>query len=140
MQQSDVILQKLKADGHRLTAARRAIVEAFAADCNPLSAQDLQANLAKKGLSPNLTTVYRELQFLAERAILRTVQFEDGVQRYEAAHGHHHHHLVCVKCSDVQEIHADHELEKIEKSLGAQKGFTVLRHSLEFYGYCRKCA
>jgi Fur family transcriptional regulator, ferric uptake regulator len=136
---ASVILERLKADGHRLTAARRAIVELFQEGCNPQSAQDIQMALAKKRLSPNITTVYRELQFLADQGVLRTVQFEDGVQRYEAAHAHHHHHLVCVNCKTVQEVHAEHDLETMERDIGKTKGFTVLRHTLEFYGICRKC-
>jgi Fur family transcriptional regulator, ferric uptake regulator len=134
-----VILEQLKAGGHRLTAARRAIVELFERGCNPQSAQDIQGALGKAGMSPNITTVYRELQFLADQGVLRTVQFEDGVQRYEAAHAHHHHHLVCVQCKNVQEIHAEEDLQKMEKDIGKTKGFTVLRHTLEFYGVCRKC-
>jgi Fur family transcriptional regulator, ferric uptake regulator len=136
----DEVLQRLKTKGYRLTAARRAIVEAFTGSCNPQSAQEVHAALAKGGLKTNLTTVYRELQFLTDEGIVRPVQFEDGVQRFEAAHeGHHHHHVVCIECKDIQEIHLEPELKDVERDIQRSKGFTILRHTLEFYGLCKKC-
>jgi Fe2+ or Zn2+ uptake regulation protein len=32
------------------------------------------------------------------------------------------------------------ELHAIEKKIAKKKQFTILRHSLEFYGFCKKCA
>ncbi len=123
-----------------MTTARRAIVEAFGHDCNPLSAQEVHAMLRGQKVAANVTTVYRELQFLADQEILRAVQFEDGVQRFEFAEaGHHHHHLICLKCSEVEDVHVEDDLEDMERAISKQKQFTVLRHSLEFYGHCKRC-
>lgn len=142
MSATEQILSSLKEAGHRMTNARKAVVAAFGEGCNPLSAQDVHATLQKKGLTTNVTTVYRELQFLADQDVVHTVQFEDGIQRYELSHdGHHHHHLVCVACKDVKEVSVDHEaLSGVERAIGKKTGFSVLRHSLEFYGKCADCA
>ncbi len=140
MSSTETILAKLKEGGFRITSARKAIVEMFGTGCNPLSAQDVHERLKKKGFATNVTTVYRELQFLADQSVLHTVQFEDGVQRYEQIHeGHHHHHLVCVECKDVQEVSVEKDLQETERAIAKKNDFSILRHSLEFYGLCRKC-
>ncbi len=140
MSSTETILAKLKQAGFRMTSARKAIVEMFGTGCNPLSAQDVHARLKTKGFATNVTTVYRELQFLADQSVLHTVQFEDGVQRYEQIHeGHHHHHIVCVECKDVQEVSVEKDLQETERAISKKKDFSILRHSLEFYGLCRKC-
>lgn len=140
MSSSEHVLALLKGKGYRMTSARKAIVEIFGGRCNPLSAQDVHEKLKKKGLATNVTTVYRELQFLADEKILHTVQFDDGVQRYEPSHeGHHHHHLVCVECKTVQEVAVENDLQDTERAITKKNDFSILRHSLEFYGLCRKC-
>ncbi len=130
---------QLKERGHRITAARKSIVELLTKNTKPLGALDVHRLLSKK-ISINPTTVYRELQFLAEEGLLSTVQFHDGVQRYESASLPHHHHLVCLSCNEVEDVHVDHELSAVERTIEKTKRFTVERHSLEFYGKCGKCA
>jgi len=133
------ILETLKKNGHRITSARRNVIASFSSGCNPVTAQEVHVQLRKKGFSPNVTTVYRELQFLTEQGLLRTIQFDDGVARYELADGHHHHHLVCIRCKAVDEIEMDHDIDSLEQQIAKQKNFAVQRHSLEFYGLCSKC-
>lgn len=140
MSSADTVLSSLKEKGFRMTSARKAIVEMFSGKCNPLSAQEVHEKLKKKGLATNVTTVYRELQFLVEQSVMHTVQFDDGVQRYEMMHeGHHHHHLVCVDCKEVTEVSVEKDLQDTERVIAKKNDFSIIRHSLEFYGRCRKC-
>jgi Fur family ferric uptake transcriptional regulator len=131
----------LRTGGHRITAARAAIVGAVLTAGSPVSAQEVSAALAASKVPANVTTVYRELEFLRENGVVVPVSFADGVQRYESADLGHHHHLVCVECERIQDVEVPHaELHEAEKRIAATKKFTVLRHALEFYGTCDRCA
>ena len=135
----DEAIDALRADGHRMTAARMAIVDIVLTAGTPLSAQDVSVALAKRSVSANVTTVYRELEFLRERGLCVPVTFADGVQRYEPSDLGHHHHLVCVGCNAIQDIELpQEELHAAEKRIEKSHGFTVLQHALEFYGRCGK--
>lgn len=139
MHESDTILAALRADGNRITQARKAVVEIATTHHKPLSAADVQTLLQKRSLKANATTVYRELQFLAKQGVLSTVHFKDGIVRYELASLPHHHHVVCMACSSVEDVHMESDLKTIEKSIGKATGFAVKEHALEFYGTCRRC-
>jgi Fe2+ or Zn2+ uptake regulation protein len=138
--QYDQMIDLLKERGFRMTNARKHIVAMFDTDCEPMSALDVQRRLKKKKIDANQTTVYRELAFLEEQGLLQSVSFHDGVQRYELASLPHHHHMVCMKCKAVEDVTMEDELHAIEKKIAKKKQFTILRHSLEFYGFCKKCA
>lgn len=134
------VLETLKKDGFRLTPARMAIVEATLDAGSPVSAEQVAAALKRAKVPANITTVYRELEFLRERGVLAPVTFADGVQRYESAGLGHHHHLVCVGCDAIQDIALPHdELHAAEHQIEKTHGFSVLQHALEFYGRCAKC-
>jgi len=140
VQGSASALEELKKAGHRMTAARTAIVDIVLSAGTPLSAQDVSTALVQRVVSANVTTVYRELDFLHEQGICVPVTFADGVQRYESAALGHHHHLVCIECNAIQDVELPHEeLHAAEKLIEKSHGFTVLQHALEFYGRCEKC-
>jgi Fe2+ or Zn2+ uptake regulation protein len=133
------VLEKLQTQGFRLTTARRGLVEILFADDSLRTVAELMTLLKKKRIAADKTTVYREIGFLMERGIVRDVEFGDGQKRYERADDHHHH-VVCAKCDLVEDIPADAELERLEKRVSERTGFTILKHSFEFFGLCRKCS
>lgn len=132
------ILAGLKAEGGKTTRVRTAVVEAFARHAAPMTALELAGLLAAKGIRPNKTTLYRELAFLVEKEALREIAFGDRALRYEIA-GDHHHHVVCVRCDKVVDVALENDLDAEEKSIARTTKFTVLRHSLEFFGLCPAC-
>ncbi len=134
------IFGKLKEKGHRLTDARKAIVQTFTKSQKPLGALDLHNVLRKKGLETNQVTVYRELAFLEKEGILHSVKFNDGIRRYEMQSDSHKHHLICLKCKGVDHMEMEGDLTGLEKKIGKEKSFKVQSHALEFYGLCAGCA
>ncbi len=137
---TESVLATLKQDGYRLTKARMGIVDVALSAGAPVSAQDVAEALGRRDLHPNVTTVYRELEFLRGLGILEGVGLADGVQRYEEAGLGHHHHLVCTGCKAIADVVLPHEnLHETEQAIAAQYGFTVSGHALEFHGRCAKC-
>ncbi len=104
----------------------------------PWSAPELLGALQGKRKSLNKTTVYRALEALAADGRLSTVEFGDGVRRYELGDTHHHH-VVCTSCGTVADVEIDEDLERQERAAAKKTGFMIRRHALEFFGLCPNC-
>ncbi|EKD93196.1 MAG: hypothetical protein ACD_28C00209G0004 [uncultured bacterium] len=136
------LVDQLRLQGFRITKKRKALLEVFQESPQPVSALDIDEGLVKKGVNVNKTSIYRELEFLLNEKIIKQIQFNEGKKRYELI-GDHHHHLVCEKCQIVEEIKIkplEDIMPAIEKKLQELKDFTLVDHSLEFFGVCGKCA
>jgi Fe2+ or Zn2+ uptake regulation protein len=129
---------RMRADGHRLTKARMAILKLLQDKRKPLAASDMKSFLEKKDITVNKTTVYRELEFLTQEKYIDEVRLHDGRKYYEYV-SEHHHHLICITCHRVDDIVLENEFEKEEKRIESDIGFKVLNHSLEFFGVCANC-
>ncbi len=134
---TDVGLMDLKKTGFKLTAPRREILNALSSS-NPVSAGEMAEILKQKGFDVDLVTVYRTLELFGDLGMVRKIQFEDKIARFElVSRDEHHHHLVCIKCGVVEDVEVNEEslVAKIEK----KSNFKIQRHSLEFFGLCRNC-
>lgn len=133
----DDMFARLSSGGRRVTAQRRAVLQALARlGC----AQDVEAIHARaRRIHPRvgLVTVYRTLEALVAEGVAQRVLFGDGRARYELGQEHgHHHHLVCLTCGTVQRLD---ECRVQTKRAGRRHGFIVTAHRLELLGYCAKC-
>lgn len=139
MDTAATFLQDLAQRGYKKTRVRAAIISRLAALRKPADAASLGSFLEKSGLKVNKTTVYRELAFLLEQAVISEITFGDNKKRYEVAGLPHHHHLVCSACGAVQDVLAERDLAALEKKIERQTDFAITSHSLEFFGLCRRC-
>jgi Fe2+ or Zn2+ uptake regulation protein len=139
---SEQLIDALRTKGFRITKIRQAMIEALAAARQPVSAPQLLEQVSAKHPSVNKTTIYRELDFLADNKILSEIDILDGMKRYEILHpNHHHHHLVCTSCRDIQCVEVPHhDLHVLEGKIQQTHKFTVQSHVLEFFGLCSKCS
>jgi Fur family ferric uptake transcriptional regulator len=133
------IVDQLREKGNKITSIRRAVLEILIKETKPLAAGDIIALLKRYQLEPHKTTVYRELDFLIDKQLIREVVFDDGQIRYEKFEPGHFHHLICLSCKKVDKIELSDDLDKEEKTIERKMRFKVKRHSLEFYGVCSKC-
>ncbi|HUC95146.1 MAG TPA: transcriptional repressor [Candidatus Saccharimonadales bacterium] len=131
---SEILIQGLKDKKKRLTPARTKIIQILCTTPSPITAEILV-----KKVNINKTTAYRELEFLLKNELIQEVDFGDGTKRYELKELKHHHHLVCLRCKSVQDISFDENLEWEESRIKKNQRFEVLRHDLEFFGYCNNC-
>lgn len=133
------LLAKVRSRGGRLTKTRIAILSGFLAASKPLSPIEIIAYLAGEKIQVNKTTVYRELSFLLENNLIREVRLLEGKAALYELSNEHRHHLICLKCRQIQNLPANHQLCQQEKIINQQNDFKILDHSLEFYGLCKKC-
>ena len=134
----DLTLSSLQDRGHRITKVRKEIVKIFSQTPKPLSANEVEKALLKSGLSVNKTTIYRELHFLLTNSYLTKVYLHPKEVSYESSELKHHHHLVCDDCGEVDSV-TNCLARDLEGEIYKKKGFKILRHSIEFYGQCKRC-
>jgi len=103
-----------------------------------MSAEDVYRALLDAGEDIGLATVYRVLtQFESARIVLRH-HFEGAHSVFELNKGNHHDHILCVKCGRIEEFF-DPTIEKRQREIAHEAGFTITDHSLYLYGICADC-
>lgn len=122
----------------RRSGARERILAVLASVSKPFTAAEILTLLSRKGARVNKTTVYREVETLKKAGLVREVFFRNDTALYELA-GDHHHHLVCVSCGDVRDVRLKESFESEERRLERAERFSILEHSLEFFGMCEQC-
>ena len=126
---------RLEVTGYRLTAPRRAVIDAIARTNRPFTIEELSERLPNIGRA----TVFRTIKLLHELDIVCRVPLEDGGIRYERSRsGRHHHHLICSECGSVTEFD-DPSLDAAIEQNAATAGFELDGHSAELYGRCSPC-
>ena len=100
------------------------------------SAQDIYADLRRRGNNVGLTTVYRHLQVLTEQGSLDTIRDSSGETLYrKCGSSGHHHHLTCRECGASVEVEG-RVVEQWAERVAAEAGFTAVDHTVELFGLC----
>ncbi|MCW2619333.1 MAG: transcriptional repressor, partial [Modestobacter sp.] len=83
--------------------------------------------------------VYDVLRILTDRGLVRRIQPQGSVARYEARVGDNHHHLVCRSCGAISDVDcAVGEAPCLTPS--TDEGFLVDEAEVIYWGRCRSCA
>lgn len=98
----------------------------------------LDAGTIKNRVQGDKVTVFRILNSLTDKGLLKPVQFNEGKLRYEYAGKPKHHHFICENCGKIIDIEGC-PISVLEKDIEKKKGVLVKRHSLEFFGLCADC-
>jgi Fur family ferric uptake transcriptional regulator len=110
-----------------VTAQRQAVAEVVLAGERHLSAEEIEQELATRGIPVGTATVYRTLDVLLKSGLVVERDFGEGFKRYEPARGiPQHEHLLCTVCGRVTEFRD----ERLERQ----------RHRLVIYGLCGECS
>lgn len=129
----------LKKAGLKVTLPRVKILQILEnARDHHLSAEDVYRILLESGDDIGLATVYRVLTQFEEAKLVVRHNFAEGHSVFELDHGTHHDHLVCIKCSNVEEF-VDSVIEERQKYVAQKAGYSITAHSLNIYGVCEKC-
>lgn len=144
MTKLEKLIKTLKSKNKRITENKEAILRILISSSKPISIPEILDQLSYKKLSPNKTTVYREVYNLEKEKIIKEVFIDSKTKKYELINEEdHHHHLVCVDCNKICEFEAPEELENhfksFEKLLAKKNNFKITDHSFEFFGKCNNC-
>lgn len=130
--------QALVAEQHRLTAARRAILDWIAASQVPFTAETLVEDLVERQGISSRPTIYRTVDWLRNAGWVGRVQSDGPEHSYARLLPGHYHHAVCRACGTTLVVAGCEALQNVVATLHTQ-GFEVQGHLLELYGICANC-
>lgn len=144
MNTMDLLKDKLKETGFKITPQRRAIVEILIQHNDKhLSSEEIYDLVRENCPEIGLATVYRTMQLLDDVGVISKLNLDDGCIRYEICldknDSHNHHHLICKNCSKIIEVKED-LLDTIENEIQKHYKFDILDHDVKFYGLCEECS
>jgi Fe2+ or Zn2+ uptake regulation protein len=133
-------LARLEANGYRLTAPRRAIVEIIAHSQHVLTPIDIFERARPNDARLGLVTVYRTLEKLEELELVQRVHQLSGCQAFIGAFSGHQHLLICQICGRVNYFSGeDDQIEILMLHVGKVCGYQVRSHWLQLFGVCEHC-
>ena len=133
-----LILAALTRGGRRITAGRKAVVEALVGAPGHVSADDIAASVRTSHPGVHRATVYRTLDALETAGLVEHVHLGHGRSVYHLADDLHQH-LVCEVCGSVEEAPAD-LLSDVADRLHSERGFVMRPYHFALLGRCRRCA
>ncbi|MDF2674949.1 MAG: ferric uptake regulator, Fur family [Clostridiales bacterium] len=100
-----------------------------------LSAEEIYV-LIKNKMKIDISTIYRNLNMMAENSEVEKITNPEGVAIYHIK-SEHHGHLICRSCNAIFEIPCDlcEQLHTLSKDMS----FVDTEHVVNIYGYCRNC-
>jgi len=118
----------------RLTDARREILRVIDEAEKPLNAKIIEKRMKSQ---PNLSTVYRALDFLEAKKFIHSVSFS-GVKFYFTNKKGNGHFLVCKECHEILEFRGC-VAENLQKKIQREYDYKITDHVLYFQGLCMEC-
>jgi Fur family ferric uptake transcriptional regulator len=136
----DAIVELLRANGMRITKNRFHILDTLLRAEKPLSLEEIQERAKVEGDAPDYVTVFRVMTLLESLQIAQKVHLHRSCSYYELVNPQRHYdHIICTECGRVTLMIDSCPVERVERKIEKQYGFSEIRHSLEFFGKCREC-
>lgn len=130
----DKVATVLKSKNLKVTPLRKQILKILLNSKKPLTAGQILSKV-----EANKTSIYRNIDKLLAKEIVVEVYFGDRNKRYEVVSLSHHHHLFCINCHKIEDVFLKEALRKEEKQIAMSQNFKIVKHNLEFFGYCLNC-
>jgi Fe2+ or Zn2+ uptake regulation protein len=131
-------LVRLKENGYRLTAARRAVVDVIQKSRYALTPVQVFDMARKKYAALGLVTVYRTLEKLEELYLIQRVHQPQGCQAFVSASHGHEHLLLCQNCGQITFFEGD-DLDALITVISKKTGYQIHDHWLQLFGFCQTC-
>ena len=136
----EAIVDLLREHGMRITKNRTRILDALLQADKPLSLDEIQSRAGLKGSVPDYATVFRVMTLLESLQIAQKVHLNRSCSYYELLDPRQHYdHIICTECGNVTVMVDSCPVEKLERQIEQQYGYSEIRHSLEFFGKCWRC-
>lgn len=121
---------------NRTTRSQQCILKLLKQLNRELSAQDLYVELRNRSYSIGLATVYRSLEALQLRGLVKTRLF-NSESLYSLVQ-EDKHYLTCLQCGNSIPLE-NCPVHQLETTLRQSLPFKIYYHTLEFFGLCPPC-
>jgi len=132
--------RRLHAQGGRMTAQRKLILQTLESLGGHPTADDLFEVVQQQDSSVHLSTVYRTLRWLEEEGLVSARWFDEErrQERFDPVQPSDHHHFQCTSCKRVIEF--DNLLvDTIKAQFELHSGAFIETASIMLYGLCADC-
>lgn len=127
----------LKKNNLKVTKGRLALLDLLYNSHVPMNTEEIFEAVDKKSL-PSFTSLYRMLNELTDKNILKKNLYHNGLYYFEFANMGHRHYIVCDKCGKISAIE-NCPISDFEKIAEEETGYTVTNHIVELRGICPDC-
>ncbi len=131
------LLDRLRASGARVTAARRAVIQALVDGGPHPTAEDLAAKVVISHPDVHRSSVYRTLDALAEIGVVSHVHLGHGSAVYHLSDDDDLH-LLCRLCGAVDHIPST-AMAAAARSIEQETGFAIRPGHYALSGLCERC-
>ncbi len=134
-------LATLREGGHRVTGARRAVIETLAELDGHPGAEDLCERIRQRYPAVHRATVYRTLETLAAIGVVTHVHISGGATAYHLASeagARPHLHASCRTCGSIMDL-PDGMLDSVSRDLLEAHGFELDPRHVALSGTCKDC-
>jgi Fur family transcriptional regulator, ferric uptake regulator len=125
-------LNRCQVLGMRVSLQRRFILELLWEDREHLSAREIYDRLNQKGKSIGHTSVYQNLEALANVGIIECLERSQG--RLYGNISDSHSHVNCLDTEQIMDVHIQLPEEMLQK-IEAMTGVKITDYRIDFYGY-----
>lgn len=101
------------------------------------TAEYLYSVLKEKDPNISLATLYRNLNQMAEKGLIKKIDGLESASHYDH-NTHEHYHFICKKCKKVFDISSNVAPEIVVKTK-AETGFEIDSYDIVFSGLCKDC-
>ena len=135
----ETVLNALRGRGHRISTARRLVVEALFAADGPVSAEQIASGFDGRLPRLDLASVYRNLETLEEVGAVRHFHVGHGPGRYVVTGAGAHEYLACERCGAIAEARP-RDLDDVRDEVRKRFGYEVRFSHYPLIGLCGECA
>jgi Fur family ferric uptake transcriptional regulator len=130
----------LKKKGLKITNQRLLVAERIFRHPSHFTVDSLAESLKDRKGEISRATIYRIVSILVESGQLTEHNFSPNVRYYEHIPKHEHHdHIVCMDCGRIEEFVVE-DIERFQKQIAQEHGFSLADHALNLYGKCNELA
>lgn len=122
----------------RLTKQRKVIIEELRKLHSHPSADDLYEVVRKRLPHISLGTVYRNLEFLARKGIIRKLEIGGAQKRFDGDLDIHQH-IRCTECGRIDDLPVGTAVTRCDRELLENTGYEIIERRVEFIGICPDC-
>lgn len=127
----------LKNNNLKVTKGRKIILEILKEANKSLGAEVILKECKEKGVTINLSTVYRALEMFEQRGMVDKFIGNDGISSYKLKGKEHKHMLQCSVCHKQVEVPCP--MKQVEEIVETETGFRLTEHNLIMKGVCEQC-